>query len=191
MARPRLPIVPHLSPEEIARRYRACRDGVEKTHWQVLWLLTRSAAPPAPAEVAAQVGLTASWARTILKRWNAEGPAGLADRRPARNGGRPKLSDEQRAALFEALQGRPADGGLWTGPKVARYARDHWGVSVCPQTGWEWLTRLGSSLQVPRPKNPGAADDGEQQEWKRRPGRPDGRAAPPAPRQGRRAVGGG
>ena len=56
--------------------------------------------------------------------------------------------------MFEALQGRPADGGLWTGPKVARYARDHWGVSVCPQTGWEWLTRLGFSLQVPRPRSP-------------------------------------
>ena len=53
MARARLPIVPHLSPDEIARRYRACRSGVEKTHWQVLWLLTRSEAPPTPAEVAA------------------------------------------------------------------------------------------------------------------------------------------
>jgi hypothetical protein len=107
MARQRLPIAPHLSPEETARRYRAGRGGVEKTHWQVLWLLTRSATPPAPAEVAAQLGLTPAWVRTLLKRWNAEGPAGLADRRPARNGGRPKLSDEQQAALFEALQGRP------------------------------------------------------------------------------------
>src|SRR4051812_43766479 len=82
MARPRLPIAPRLSPEEIARRYRACRDGVEKTHWQILWLLTRSESPPAPAEVAAQVGLTPAWVRTVLKRYNAEGPAGLADRRP-------------------------------------------------------------------------------------------------------------
>lgn len=178
MARPRLPIVAHLSPEEVARRYRACRSGVEKTHWQVLWLLTRSAEPPTPAAVAAQVGLTPAWVRTILKRWNADGPDGLADRRPATNGGRPKLSDEQRAELFEALQGRPADGGLWSGPKVAAYVRDRWGVSVCPQTGWEWLTGLGLSLQVPRPRNPKAATAEEQQEWKRRPGRPDGRAAP-------------
>jgi transposase len=189
MARPRLPIAPHLSPEEIARRYRACRTGVEKVHWQVLWLLTRSEPAPTPAAVAAQVGLTPAWARTILKRWNAEGPAGLADRRPARNGGRPKLSEEQQAALFEALQGRPADGGLWTGPKVAAYARDRWGVAVCPQTGWEWLTRLGFSPQVPRPRNPKAATAEEQREWKRRPGRPDGRAAPRPPGQGGRVVG--
>jgi transposase len=189
MARPRLPIVPHLSPDAIARRYRTCRGGVEKTHWQALWLLTRSDAPPTPAEVAAQVGLTPAWVRTVLKRWNAEGPGGLADRRPARNGGRPKLSDEQQAALFEALQGRPADGGLWTGPKVAAYVRDRWGVTVRPETGWRWLTRLGFSLQVPRPKNPGAATADEQRRWKRRPGRAGGRAAPRPPRQGRRAVG--
>jgi transposase len=189
MARPRLPIIPHLGPDEIARRYRTCRDGVEKTHWQVLRLLTRTADPPTPAEVAAQVGLTPSWVRTVLKRWNARGPAGLADRRAAANGGRPKLSPEQQAALFEALQGRPDDGGLWTGPKVAAYVRDRWGVAVRAETGWRWLRRLGLSSQVPRPKNPGAATADEQRSWKRRPGRAADRAAPRPPRQGRGAVG--
>lgn len=189
MARPRLAITPHLSPEAIARRYRTCRTGVEKTHWQILWLLTLSEAPPTPAEVAAQVGLTPAWVRTVLKRWNAEGPAGLADRRAATNGGKSRLSTEQQAALFEALQGRPEDGGLWTGPKVAAYARDRWGVAVRVETGWRWLTRLGLSLQMPRPKNPGVATADEQRRWKRRPGRADGRPAPRAPRPGRRAVG--
>ena len=189
MARARLPIVPHLSPDAIARRYRACRSGIEKTHWQILWLLTRTAGPPTPAEVAARVGHTPAWARTVLTRWNAQGPAGLADRRAARNGGRPKLSEEQQAALFEALQDRPADGGLWTGPKVAAYVRDRWGVTARPETGWRWLNRLGFSLQVPRPRNPKAATAEAQRGWKRRPGRPDGRAAPRPPREGRGAVG--
>ena len=189
MARPRLPIAPHLEPDEIARRDRACRGGVEKTHWQALWLLTRTPDPPAPAAVAAQVGLTPAWVRTILKRWNAEGPAGLADRRAERNGGRHALSAEQQAALFEALQGRPDDGGLWAGAKVAAYVRDRWGVAVRVETGWRWLRRLGLSLQVPRPKNPAAASADEQRRWERRPGRPAGRAAGRAPRQGRRAVG--
>jgi transposase len=189
MARPRLPVILHLDRDEIARRYRACRTGVEKTHWQALWLLTRADDPPAPAAVARLVGLTPAWVRTLLKRWNAEGPAGLADRRAAVNGGQAKLSDEQQAALFEALQGRPADGGLWTGPKVAAYVGDRWGVSACVETGWRWLTRLGLSLQVPRPRNPGAAPAEAQRGWKRRPGRADGRAAPRPPREGRRAVG--
>jgi transposase len=189
MARPRRPIVPHLSPDEIARRYRAGRGGIEKVHWQILGLLTRPDTPPPPAEVAARVGLTPAWVRTVLRRGNAEGPAGLADRRAATNGGQPKLSDAQQAALFEAPQGRPPDGGPWTGPKVAAYVRDRWGVAVRVETGWRWLTRLGLSLQVPRPRNPKAATADEQRRWERRPGTADGRPPPRPPREGRRAVG--
>src|SRR5262249_40664610 len=189
MARPRLPIAPHLSPAQIARRYRACRTGVEKTHWQAIWLLTRTATPPTPAAVAAHLGLTPSRVRTLLKRWNAEGPGGLADRRVTGSGGRPKLSAEQQAALFEALQGRPPDGGLWTGPKVAADVRDRWGVAVRPETGWRWLTGLGLSPQVPRPRNPGAATPDEQRRGKRRPRRADRRAGPRPAREVRRAVG--
>ena len=178
MARPRLPIVPHLSPDEIARRYRTCRGGIEKTHWQILWLLTRTNTPPTPAAVAAQVGLTAAWVRTVLKRWNAEGPDGLADRRATTNGGRPKLTAAQQTELYTALQSPPPDGGLWTGPKVATYVRTRWGVVVCQQTGWEWLRGLGFTLQVPRPKNPKAAMEEQQRAWKRRHGSVDCRAAP-------------
>jgi transposase len=189
MARPRLPIAPHLSPEEIARRYRACRSGVEKTHWQALWLLTRTPDPPSPAEAAAQLGLSAGWVRALIKRWNAEGPDGLADRRAAANGGRPKLTTDQQVDLWAALQQPPPDGGLWTGPKVAAYVRDRWGVAVCKQTGWEWLRGLGFSLQVPRPSHPGAATPAARRAWKRRPGRPTRGAAAAAPRPGGRAVG--
>ncbi len=189
MPRPRLPIAPHLAPEEIAHRYRTCRSGLEKTHWQVLWLLTRPDAPLSPAQAAEQVGLTAGWARSLLKRWNAEGPGGLADRRAVKNGGKPKLTAEQRAELFTALQGPPPDGGLWSGPKVALLARDRWGVAIAKQTGWGWLKGLGFTLQVPRPKNPGGATDAERGEWKRRPGRPHGRASPRPSRQGGRALG--
>src|SRR5215217_355323 len=122
MARTRLPIVPHLTPDQIYRRYRACRTGVEKSHWHLLWLLTRPEHPLSPAQAAAQVGLTAVWARAVLKRWNAGGPAGLADRRAATNGGRNKLTTDQQIDLWAALQQPPPDGGLWTGPKVAGYA---------------------------------------------------------------------
>src|SRR3954452_7782742 len=96
MSRTRLPIVLHLSPEQIYRGYRACRSGVEKTHWQLLWLLTRAERPLAPAQAAAQVGLSAVWARALIKRWNVAGPAGLGDRRAGTNGGRGKLTTDQQ-----------------------------------------------------------------------------------------------
>jgi transposase len=189
MARQRLPIVSHLPAEQIAQRYRCCRTGVEKAHWQILWLLTRPDRPLSPAQVAEQVGLTPSWVRTILKRWNAEGPDGLTDRRVATNGGQSKLTTEQQIDLWDALQHAPPDGGLWTGPKVAAYVRDRWGVVVCKQTGWEWLHGLGFSLQVPRPSHPEAATPAERRAWKRRLGGPARRTAPAASRQGHRVVG--
>jgi transposase len=189
MARKRLPIVLHLPPEEIARRYRACRSGLEKTHWQFLWLVTRPEAPLSPARAAAQVGLSAVWARTLIKRRNAQGPDGLADRRAATNGGHGKLSTDQQIDLWDALQPPPPDGGLWTGPKVATYVLDRWGITICVQTGWNWLRKLGFSLQVPRPHHPEAATPARRRAWKRRPGPAAGRATPHASPQDHRALG--
>jgi transposase len=168
MTRQRLPIVAHLPPEEIARHARTCRHPVEKTHWQALWLLTRSDDPLTPAQVAAALGLTPGWVRKLLKRWNAGGPTALADRRAA-NGGRAKLTPERQAELLAALKQPAPDGGLWTGPKVARYVRGRWGVEVVPQTGWSWLRALGFTLQVPRPRHPRAATPAQTRVWKRRP----------------------
>ena len=189
MSRTRLPIVPHLTPDQIYRRYRTCRTGVEKTHWHLIWLLTRPEQPLAPARAAAAVGLTAVWARALLKRWNAEGPAGLGDRRRGACGGRCKLTTDQRIDLWAALQQPPPDGGLWTGPKVARYARDRFGIAIVKPTGWRWMRGLGFSPQVPRPRHPKAASAAEQRAWERGHGPVDCRAAPPAPRPAGRGVG--
>ena len=183
MSRRRLPITPHLPPEQIARRYRSCRQGIEKTHWQVLWLMTRPEEPLTPAQAAHQVGLTAGRVRTLSKRWNAEGPVGLADRRALTDGGHPELTPEQQATLYEVLQRPPPDGGLWTGAKVVAYVHDRRGVTVGKPTGWKWLRRLGFTLQVPRPRHPEAASPAEQRVWKSRPRRPSGRAAAAVPGQ--------
>lgn len=174
MARSRLPILPHLSHAEIARRSRACRDGVETTHWQALWLLTRPEDPPAAEQVAAALGLSPGWVRARIKRWNAEGPDGLADRRKATNGGRCVLTTEPQLELWAAWQGSPPDGGLWTGPKVVAYVRDRGGVAASKPSGWRWLRGLGFSLQVPRPRHPEAATPAGRRAWKRSPGGPPG-----------------
>src|SRR5205823_14183041 len=86
MARPRLPIVPHLSHDEIARRYRACRQGIEKTHRQVLRPPTRPEEPPTPAQVAVQVGPTPGEVAAPLQRWKADGSDRLALRCAATGG---------------------------------------------------------------------------------------------------------
>ncbi|HEY1377448.1 MAG TPA: winged helix-turn-helix domain-containing protein [Gemmataceae bacterium] len=162
----RLPVIRHRTARQVWSKYRACRNPVEKTRWHLVWLLLRADEPRTPAQAAAVVGVSVITARAVLKRWNAGGPAGLTDRR-ANNGGKPALTDGQRRELFAALSKRPPDGGLWTGPKVARYVRDRWAVPAVPQTGWRWLRALGFTLQVPRPSHPRAADPATQRRWKK------------------------
>lgn len=161
----RLPVERHLTANQARARYRACRHPVEKTRWHAIWLLLRTDQPRTPAEVAEVVGLSVITTRDVLTRWNEHGPDGLTDGRKS-NGSAPKLDAGQRAELLAALKNRPPDGGLWSGPKVAAFVRQKWGVEICPQTGWKWLVDLGFTFQVPRPSHPTAADPATQRRWK-------------------------
>ncbi len=116
--------------------------------------------------MADRVGLSAVTVRAVLHRWNDHGPDGVADRRKD-NRSEPRLSARRRDALDAALQKRPPDGGVWTGPKVTRYVQARWGVSVGPVTGWRWLRDLGFTLQVPRPSHPRSADRPRRRAWKK------------------------
>jgi transposase len=162
----RLPVVRHLSAERAEAQYRACGHPIEKTRWHALWLLLRTDPVRSPAQVADLVGLSVITTRDILKRWNQQGPQGLLDGRK-NNGSASKLDGDQRGQLLAALKKRPPDGGLWSGPKVAAFVRQKWGVEICPQTGWKWLVDLGFTLQVPRPSHPQAADPATQKRWKK------------------------
>jgi transposase len=162
----RIAFARHRTVNQILRKYRACRHPVEKVRWHAVWLLARTDEPRTPALVADLVGLSAVTVRAVLHRWNAAGPDGLTDGRKG-NGSDPKLTPRRRDALYAALRDRPPDGGLWSGPKVARYVRDRWGVSVGPVTGWRWLRDLGFTLQVPRPSHPRSADRPARRRWKK------------------------
>lgn len=89
---------------------------------------------------------------TVSHQYNAQGPAGLADRRHA-NPGQPTLvSPAKREELRERLAAPPPDGGLWTGPKVAAWLTQQLGRPISSQRAWEALQRTRFSLQQPRPQ---------------------------------------
>jgi Winged helix-turn helix len=79
----------------------------------------------------------------------------------------PILSEEDEAALRAALAAPPADGGLWSGPKVAAWMSARLGRKVWPQRGWDYLRKLGYRPQVPRPRHAKAASPEEQAEYKK------------------------
>ena len=159
-----LEVAGHLSATELGRRYRAARGRVERGHLQVVWLLVQGRSR---GEVARIMGLSGLWVAEIVRRYNEEGPDGLGDRRRGNAGAKPLLGAEDEAALRTALAEPPADGGLWTGPKVAGWMAARLGRKVWPQRGWDYLRKLGYSSQVPRPRHAKAASPEEQAEYKK------------------------
>jgi transposase len=77
------------------------------------------------------------------------------------------LGEEGQSELRGALEGVPPGGGMWSGPKVARWIGERVGKEkVHAQRGWEYLRRAGMSPQVPRPSN-ARADEGEKEAFKK------------------------
>jgi transposase len=148
MARP-LTIPPHLPPDELERRYRRARDPVARSHWQIVWLLARG---ESTAAVAGVTGYSVNWVREVARRYREGGPHALGDGRHANPGAPPLLSAEQQEDLRAALAGPAPDGGLWTCRKVAAWIAARVGRPVGEQRGWEYLRRLGMTLQRPRPR---------------------------------------
>ena len=143
-----LKLPPHLSSAEIAKRMRTCTDVVERTHWEIIWRLDQGQHVPA---IAAELGLTETWVRTIVHRYMDQGADGLTDRRRRNPGATPLVSAEVRTALQARLADPPADGGPWTGPKVATWLSERVGRPIAPQRAWEVLRDLGFTVQRPRP----------------------------------------
>jgi transposase len=178
---PRLHLMPLLTYEQLAERFRRCPDGRQKARWQALWLLRRPEQPYAAGQAAPLVGLTADAIRKLVRRDNTAGPAAV-ERNAGGRGQAPRLSAAQQEQFQAELLGPAPDAGLWTGPKLARRIAALTGRPLHQATGWEWLRKLGFTPQRPRPRNGQAATAEERAAWKKQSGRP-GRAT-----AGRRAV---
>ena len=173
----RVTVTSDLPTEELHERYRSAANPVERTHWHILWLMKEGHTPD---EVASMLGYTARWVRTIVGRFNRGGEPAILDRRRWQKGAPALLSPEQQKELDHALDLPPADGGLWTGPKVAAWIAERLGRPVDPRRGWDYLQRLGRSSRVPRPQHE-QSDEASQQAFKKTP-RGDQKAARSVPR---------
>jgi transposase len=135
----RIQITPHLSLEELERRYRHAGDGIERSHYQIIWLLAQGRTP---AEVADSVGYSRNWIYELVRGYNRYGPEYLGDKRQDNPGQPPLLNDIQKAQLWQTLQQPPEDGSRWDGPKVAQWMSEVLGRPIHPQRGWEYLKNL-------------------------------------------------
>ena len=147
----------HLSSRELEARYEAASNPVAKSHFHALWLLSSGYEVE---EVAELLSFSTRWVRELIRRYNEGGPERLGDQR-VHNGTKPTiLTPEALKALKERLTAPPDDGGLWTGPKIARWlARFHRLKSVHDQRGWDALLAIGYSIQQPRLRHPETATE--------------------------------
>jgi transposase len=162
----RIPLEAHLTSAQLKARFLKCADRVERSHWQTIWLLSRSDKNYTCHEIADLMGFTADWVRKLVRRYNADPVKGLQDAR-RKNGRKPVLNEQQQAALQRALEAEPPDHGLWSGPKVALWIRQEFQQPVSAVTGWHYLSRLGWSLQIPRRRHDRSASPEEQAAFKK------------------------
>jgi transposase len=152
-------ITSHLSAAELEGRYETATDPVAKSHFHAIWLLARNYTI---GEVAEILSFSTRWVRLLVNRYNEHGPDSLGDRREGNGTAPTLLTSEALCTLKERLKTPPDDGGLWTGPKVARWlATFHSLKSVHKQRGWDALIAIGYAIQKPRPRHPEAAGEKE------------------------------
>ena len=68
----------HLSLEELENRYRQAKEPVERTHYQIIWLLAKGLSTK---EVATVTGYSRSWIYELVWGYNRIGTLGVG--RPA------------------------------------------------------------------------------------------------------------
>ncbi len=108
--------------------YRKASDPVLRTHLLMVW---RRSLGDSVGEVARMVSYSETWTREIARRYESEGAEGLGDRRHGNPGAKERalLDEEDQAELRAAvLEGSPPGGGMWSGPKVARWIEQKSGL---------------------------------------------------------------
>ena len=140
----------HLNEAEVEKRYRNASEGVERSQWQIIWLLVRG---KTTGEVEAATGYSLTWIREIAARHNREGAEGIGDRRHQNPGHVGNLSAQDDKALAKAFEEAQARGENWNGQHVAAWMSEHLGRKIHMQRGYEWLKRHKQTPQVPRPSH--------------------------------------
>src|SRR4051794_23298669 len=150
---------------ELRREAGRCRDARAARRMLALALVLEGGSR---AEAARAAGVDRRTLRDWVHRYNAEGLAGLSDRR--RPGPRPRLSPEQEAELVTAVEQGPdpdRDGGgrrRRVGLRALIEAR--FAVRLHERTVGKVLRRLGFARLSVRPKHP-KADEAAQEAFKK------------------------
>ena len=147
----RIRLEPHLTVDELARRYRAAKEPHERNWWQIVWLFSKG---QTAVEVAASTGYSRYWIGQLVRRYNRGGPEAMHNRRLTHSHrAAPLLAPAQLAELAEAVRGPAPEGEYWIDRTVAAWMSARLGRPVSVHLGWAYLVRLGGKRRMPRPRH--------------------------------------
>lgn len=156
--------------EALDELYRKSKDGRIRLRAQIV-LLAAEQGMVAP-RIAAIVRLNEESVRKWLKRYQAEGIEGLKDN--PRPGMEPRVTEEYRTKLVNAVRRRPRSLGLpfsmWTLQRLADYLAEETGLRVSYETVRRYLALAG--MVMSRPQHKVSSPDPEYEIKKRRLKRP-------------------
>ena len=148
MRYPRLTLQPHHTAQELWQAYQHSTCAVERRRLQVVALLAEG---KSKAEVQAITRYSHPRYLEIIHRYNAEGVAGLIDRRHQNQGAPPLLTAEELERLRQQVQQDYDQGRLWSGEAVQRWVNDTLHKQVHVSRAYDFLAAIGFSKQRPRP----------------------------------------
>src|SRR5881409_3644792 len=150
---------------DLRREAARCRDARAARRMLALALVLEGGSR---AEAARAAGMDRQTLRDWVHRYNAEGLAGLSDRRRA--GPRPRLSPEQEAELAAAVEQGPdpdRDGVVrWRRVDLQALIEARFTVRLHERSVGKVLRRLGFARLSVRPKHP-KADEAAQEAFKK------------------------
>ena len=136
----------------LRRLAKASRDAKQTRRLLSLALIYDGGRRSEAAEVG---GVTLQVIRDWVLRFNAEGPEGLIDRKAP--GGKRKLNDDQRRALFEIVEGGPipAVHGVvrWRLKDLVRWIYEEFGITLKRDVVSRELKAMGFRKITARPRH--------------------------------------
>lgn len=161
--------LPELSPEaieELVRLYRTTRNM--RLHTRAQMILLAAEQHLVAADIAKIVRTDEQTVRRWLKRYQAEGVAGLSD--APHPGARPAVTDDYKAQLALVARQRPRSLGqpysLWTCQRLADYMAEQTGTRVSGETVRRYL--IAANIVLSRPQHKITSPDPEYAVKKRR-----------------------
>ena len=115
--------------QQLEQLYRDTKNADVRTRCQMILLSNEGLSPPA---IARRIRFSRETVARFIKRYNAEGVAGLADK--PRSGRPPRVTDDYISQLLAAVEQAPRDLGLpfsnWTTANLAEYLATQTGIVI-------------------------------------------------------------